>query len=927
VTAGGRARAHAASAVVGRDEPLVQVRALIGTIASEPAALVLTGEAGIGKTTLWQAAVDEGVELGFRVLVSRPAEAESALAYSGLADLLTHIDRALLQALPEPQCRALEAALLLSDFEGHPPDPRAIFTAFGAVLRALAASAPVLVAVDDRQWLDRSSASALEFVWRRLSDEPIGIVATERVAIASPPTERQRFPGGETVRLGPLSPASLHHLIKLQIGVSLTRSAVLRVHRMTSGNPFFALELARVLVAADLPGATEPWPVPEDLREMVASRVAVLPRGGRSSLLRAAASGRPGITGLTVDARRAAEVEGIVAADASGAVRFAHPLYAAAIYRNASAAERRRVHASLAAGERDIEEQARHRALACDGVDSDVAELLERAAASARARGAPDIAADLQETAVALTPLDRGADRFARSLRAAEFRFVAGDLGRARHLLLELLERAASTSMSEALTLLGEVSYHLGSLDDALDFLRRAVEAGAGDPLSTARAELDLSFVLMHSFGSFEEAGASARRAVTAAEALGDDALLAIALAGSAHIDLILGQGLDGALLERALELEDPERSTAVEMRPTLNAASALIHVDELDRARLLLESLRRQLTDRGEESELPDVLAPLARLECLAGNLVQADAVAREGYELALQEGSHSLAASMRAMQALVAAHAGREGDTRTAARDATGLAAGSGWRLAAFWATVALGLLELSLGNAEAVVATLAPSLALVEARGLVEPSRSPYLPDAIEALVLLGELDRADRLTHELEDCARRLGRRSARLSGARCRALVLAARGETPMALATLEAELGEADQLLLPLELARSLIVKGQLERRQKQKRAARDSLERSLATCERIGASLWAERARSELTRLGRPHDPHGLTATENRVAVLAASGLTNREIAATAFMSEKTVEANLSRVYRKLGIRSRAELGMRLAARTAASA
>jgi DNA-binding CsgD family transcriptional regulator len=240
----------------------------------------------------------------------------------------------------------------------------------------------------------------------------------------------------------------------------------------------------------------------------------------------------------------------------------------------------------------------------------------------------------------------------------------------------------------------------------------------------------------------------------------------------------------------------------------------------------------------------------------------------------------------------------------------------------VAAFWATTALGLLELSLGNNEEVVTTLAVSIELVEELGLVEPGRQPFLPDAIEAYVRLGELERAERLTELQEKRGRKFGRAWAIVTGARCRALVLAARGDVAAALDGLERVLTEQPPLPIPLDNARTLLVRGQLERRRKQKRLAGKSLRCALEICEEIGAALWAERVRAEMQRLGRIQDPDDLTATEARVATLAASGLTNREIAASAFMSQKTVEANLSRIYRKLGIRSRAELGLRLAER-----
>jgi DNA-binding CsgD family transcriptional regulator len=906
----------ATSQIVGRDEPLALLEGFIDGLATGPGSLVIEGEAGIGKTTVWQAAVDAAVRRGYRVLVSRPAEAETGLAYSGLADLLAHADDSAVDDLPEPQRHALEIALLRSEAAGRAPAPRAIFTAFGGVLRALARDAPVLVAVDDRQWLDPGSLRALEFVSRRLADEPVGILATAR-----PDGGRPWSAGNAVLRLGPLTPGALHRLIQAQTGVSLSRPSVLRVHRTTDGNPFFALEVAEVLLTAGLPEAGGTWPVPDDLREMVTARLGLLPAAVRSALLAAAASGRPTISGLDAAALEQAAKARIVTIGGHGRVRFAHPLFASAIYAGATPAERRRVHALLAGEARDPEEQARHRALACDGVDAEVAALLDRAASTAHARGAPDIAAELEERACALTPPDRPQDALERRLMAAEHHFHAGDLERARHLLVELVEGAASgRARSRALRLLGETYFRLGSVDDALRFLRRAADAAAGDPGSIARAELAFAFVLASSFGSFEEAGAGLRRALALAERLGDEALLSSALAGFVAGEQLLGRGVDEERLARALALEDAEASTFLERRPSMLAGCVYFQAEQFDRARVLLQGLRTRLVDRGEDSDLPDLLATLAKVECFCGNLRKAGELADAGYDLARQAHSNSPACHARAVRALVHAQAGEVDETRAAAADAFELGARSGLQIGAFWASVALGHLELSLGNDEAVVRTLAHSIELVERDGVVDPYRRPFLADAIEALVQLGDLERADRLSGLLEARARALDRRAAIVSAARCRALIGAARGHTKAALADLDRALAEGPTVPMPLELARALIVRGQLERRRKHKRESGESLRRALQMCEDIGARLWAQRARTELARLGRQADPAALTPTESQVARLAASGLTNREVAAAAFLSQKTVEANISRIYRKLGIHSRAELGARLA-------
>ena len=299
--------------------------------------------------------------------------------------------------------------------------------------------------------------------------------------------------------------------------------------------------------------------------------------------------------------------------------------------------------------------------------------------------------------------------------------------------------------------MLGEACYHLGALEQALGYLREAVAAAADDPALVFAAELDIAFAVSQSFGSFEEATAAADRALSAAEALGDVALVSTAVALSAAADFFFrGRGLNEEKLERALALEDPDLPSTIDRRPSYLVGMVLVFADELDRAHIVLETLRARLVERGEEGDLPEVLTLLARVACLAGNLPEAAELADQGYELALQAGSGSMAAVTRGMRAVVDAHAGRVDETRAAAAEAIELAGRSGWQIAWLWASTALGLLELSLGNDAAVIAALAPSIELLEERGVTEPSRHPYLPDAIEALVNLGQIDRAERLT---------------------------------------------------------------------------------------------------------------------------------------------------------------------------------
>ena len=887
--------------VVGRDAPLADLNVFVQRIPHAGGVVVLEGEPGIGKTTVWQHAVDAALAAGYLVLATCGAAAEAALGYGALAELLAGID-APFDTLPGPQRDALGAALLLTA-PVRAPEPRAVFAAFTGVVRALAVQRPVLVAVDDRQWLDAGSRKALDFMARRVAAEPIGVLAAQRPELDHPPN-------AQVVRLGPLTTATLHTLIKNRLGVSLPRTTTLRLHDVVNGNPFFALEVAQALVQAGGTGPPDAWPVPADLRDLVAARVDRLPAALRHKLLRAAASSSQLVAGLSPVELRAAEGAGIVVAGRRGGVAFAHPLYASAIYTRVAPDERRRVHAELGAESADVESRARHLALAADGPDETVASLLDEAAARARGRGAPDVAADLAGRAAALSPEPGSA--WTRRLVSAEHRFHAGDIERARNEGRALIgEATRRPPRSRARVLVGEAAYRLGDVDESLSQLRAAVDDASGDLRGTAAAEIELAFVLNQTFTSFAEAHDAAERAGAAAAELGDLSVLGPALALSAAARFIAGRGIDPAFMNRILSLEDAAATVPVERRPSFVVAVCFALADQFELARGLFAELVQRLEALGDETQLPPVLSYLALTECRAGDLSTAAAVAERAFAFAAAAGSGSDEGFAQALRAFVAAHAGEE----ALASEAAAAADASGAPFASFMASAAVVHLELARGEARAALAAVEASLEIAEAQAVVEPGRWPHLPDALEALVEVGEVDRAERLAEMLERNGRRLERDGAIACAARIRALVLAARGETEEALRVLD----EAPRSPLPLERARGLLAKGLLERRRKRKHAARESLEQALALFDEIGARRWAERAREELRRVhGR--DDGELTATELRIARLAASGLTNREIAATAFVSQKTVEANLSRVYRKLHIRSRAELGLTLA-------
>jgi len=603
-------------AIFGRDEELAVLAQFLDGVPSGPSVLVLEGSAGSGKTTLWQAGTRLAAKRSYATLCCRPAESETKLWLAALADLLAEVADDILALLPAPQRRALDIALLRRDPHGPPRDPRALATALRNVLVELAARTPLLVAIDDVQWLDAASGRVLEFALRRLGTARIGILASSRVGDRRADRLRlgQAFPHDPVwrVRLRPLSVGALHHVVRVRLGGSLPRPVLVRVAQASHGNPFFVLEIARVLLERGIPPPGEPLPVPHDIRQLVARRARTLPPRTRAALLAAAmlpqaretllaaALGRPPGPDLAP-----AERAGMVEHD-HGVVRFTHPLFAAAVYASASTERRRQLHRRLAQVVEDPELQARHLALAAEGPDERVASALERAARAVGRRGAATAAAELAEQAGELTP-PQGTRRIRdRAILAAEHHLIAGDLRRA-HVLLEEVVAATrpGAARAHALMLLGQVRYHQDSFPDAVRLFEQARQEAGDDAALVALIECQLGYSLV-SAGDLQGATAHTTRAVALLEDRGPPAALAEALATSAVVDVMLGRRLDDAKLERALALEDPDRPVVAASRPSLLAGVCLLFAGRVTEARLRLRAFRERILERGQDSELP---------------------------------------------------------------------------------------------------------------------------------------------------------------------------------------------------------------------------------------------------------------------------------------------------------------------------------
>jgi len=902
-------------AVVNRPLEFRAVTEFLRSASQQPSGLVIEGEPGIGKTTLWLSALEEARGRGYQVFSARVGQAESVLAYAAVADLLRDIDDSVLAELSDVQRVAVDRVLLRASSEDHTTDQHVVAAAFAAVFDRLATDSPVLIAIDDLQWLDRSSKDVLAFAARRFKSG-IGLLVTERSdaegGSAVTWLHLSRPDRIDRVRIGPLSIGGLHMLISSRLGRSLPRPTMVRIAETSGGNPFFALELAR---AIDIESSQVKSKLPSSLSELMRLRIGQLDRDARKLLLAAASVADPTVellaqvTGAPVESLGDAEAKGIIGIEGNQ-VRFAHPLLAQSVYTDATAAERRAMHRSLAQTVRVPELRARHMALAASSADPETLNALDIAAEAAAARGAPAAAAELAELAIHL-----GGDHPERLIHAAQHHFNAGDPQRARALLEETVHRLPSGPLrGSALNLLAGVHLYNDNWTEAVAVLERALDDAEDSPALLVQTLIVLAFG-QRMISKFDDSLASAQKAVTNAEQLGDPALISRALAMSVQLNFMYGNGVDELSLRRAVDLEDPDIDGHTAFSASMVEGLVLAWTGRLDEAGARMQALHRRCTERGAENDFTAVASCAALVEIWRGNFAEAARRADEANERAEQGGgSLAIALSMRSM---VAAYLGREDDSRSDARTVLDTADRTASPRLAEWPVMTLGFLEVSIGNHAEALAVMQPMQRTFESIPGTEIMTATFIPDAVEAMIALGRGGEAEPLIAALERNGRRLDRPWMLATGARCRSMLLAAKGDVEAAARKAQEAMAEHERLPMPFERARTQLLVGQLQRRQRQKERSRATLREALQSFEAMGAQLWAGRVRSELARAEVvPTRDLALTPSERRVAELAASGMTNKDVAAALFISPKTVEANLGRIYRKLGINSRAELG-----------
>ncbi len=905
--------------IVGRVDELSRIDAFLDGLVEGPAALVLEGGSGMGKTTLWDRGVAGAVGRGWRVSSIRPAESEATLAFAGLADLFEGT-RDLVEGLPAPQLAALEVALLRAEPVGPPPNPRAVYAAALTVLREAATQGPVLIAIDDVQWLDGSTADALAFALRRLRDEPIGWLLAVRGSVSTLPLGIGRaLPAERVGRLSiePLSVDEFAELVRARLGTGFQPAILHAMHETSGGNPFFALEIARATLRGDSRVTGQALPIPRNLRDdLVRDRVGTLASLVQELLLYASACARPTVGLLAaalerspLDAPLADAVDAGILERDGASVAFAHPIYRSAIYADSSREHRHRVHRRLSEVVNDNEERARHLALAADGPDEIAASALEDAARRARGRGSAAAAAELCELAERLTPPDRVADMRRLRNAAAEYRMLSGDYDAAFSLLESVVAIAPpGPDLAEALLRLGRALVIRDDERRAVDVLSQAlredvIPADVRSSLSMWRS------TALSSLGELPAALHDAEEALRLARSVNDPDALADALASLVAVQVRLGQGIDRALVTQSLELEASTEPRSVARRASVRVAHLLARTGDVDGSRSMCTSLLDEAVGAGDDDAEGILHAELGWIEFLAGDWIASVDHLDKAIVLAPAH------ASRLGMLALLEAHLGQADAARSHAREAMAACALSGEVDADLLALSALGALELSLGNASGARDHLERAWQLHRRAGFGEPAMFPFVADHAMALIELGANDEATEVVAWLEERGRALQRPWALAVAARSRALLAAAGGDLPAAFEALAVSLEEHERLPMPFDLARTLVVLGAVRRRDKQKLPAREALGEALEIFERLGARSWTERARAELARIGGRRRAVGLTPVEKRVARLATAGRTNREIAATLFMSVRTVEGHLSHVYAKLGVRSRTEL------------
>ncbi|MBM7789636.1 AAA family ATPase [Tenggerimyces flavus] len=921
--------------LVGRDRELLLLSNALAAAADGPVHCVLHGPAGIGKSVLWQRTSEAARRRGYVVLACRPAESEATLAFGGLGDLLCDVPRSLLETLPAPQRHAVDAALLRADLAEPVAASRAVRMATLAVVRALAVTSPVVVAVDDLQWLDIPTVAALEFMMRRLTTERVCVLASLRSDggyVSVPFDLSPSLPEQRRIQLGlaGLTMGALHRLIRTRTGQALSRPDLRTVAEASGGNPFFALALSRARRGArQVNHPRGPLPLPQSLQTVVADRIAELPHDLIEPLAVIAALAQPRVDQVVRALPRSDVISNLANAEAAGIIeitdskiRFTHPLFASAVTSAQSSLRGQDLHARLVDVVDDIEQKARHLATAANGPDPAVADLLEEAARQADRRGAPEAAADLWELAGMRTPQRQDAQRHGRLAAAGARAFHAGDARRADELLTAAVSRLpAGETRARALLDLADVTFYLGSTPVAVALCSQALDEAGNNRILRIQCGLHRAWYGTHNLQGQLQSIEAAVELVRDDDARNHPDLYACAQLMAAYYRFFNGLGLDREAIEfaRGLVRADDTAWAADWARMVWRSLAKYIDLVEVRAAYVTEYDLCASV---GDESSMGTLSMHLAEVDCWLGDWKVARDEAERSMEILEQCGHDRWRGFALYAWGLVAAHQGELEPARNAALQGFEFATRTKDPWVSGMHLGLLGFIELSRHNIDTAIGYFDQAESMLDTIGLAEPARHPFQADHLQAVLARNDLERASALLQRLEERMERAPYPWLAAVTLRSRGLVRVAHGDLDGARDAIDQALKAHDELPMPFEHARTLLVQGQLLRRAKEKRSARAVLLAAKRVFDELGAAPWSEATADELGRLGLRRGTIGeLTPTEEQIALLVARGHTNREAAASAFVSVKSVEANLTRIYRKLGIRTRRDLSRLLGA------
>jgi DNA-binding NarL/FixJ family response regulator len=893
VTGGNVRSTDHARRILGRTDALEQVDRFIAEVPTGPVTLTITGEHGMGRTSLWRYAVAAARDHGLRVLSSRPAEEDRAAAGSAIGDLF--------DAGPElPGFRSTSAT------PGFDVGRRVLDD-----LMRLASSGPVLLAIDDAQWLDALSANGLRFAIQRLTEQPVGILATMATAVPGPEMPLGlRY--GRHVHLGPVTPELLRKILAHSLP-PVSRPELARVHQTSGGNPGLALDLSRYRHEAR-GQASGQQPLLSDLADETVTVLRVL------ALSTPAATGHSAtgvVAGMVAQASEVADfagavreavAAGLIVVDEDLTLRFVDQHAARVALAGMNPLDRCVVHGRLSTIDPDPAEGARHLALATVLPDESVAARMDQAAALCAERGRSELAADLAGHAVRLTPPGEPDAAARRATTEIDHRAAAGEIARAIDLADRLLARMAP-GPRRAQLLARRVFLDFG---ESQNFLHQAL-LDVGDDQGLRARILDL---IGWQYGLYQGRLADgvrySRQAIELARSLDDVEVLAQAGATLAAILSLSGHPREDLFTE-AIRYADRFRLSPLGRWPSVFWARHLLWTGRLDDARRIFLRAEKEAANRGSEFQRPYRLHDLAVVEVAAGDLPAARTVAEAGIEAARDAGNEQAVSWLAHPLGLAAA---LQGDTPTAQWCAQLLA---DWGAAndqpprRTMAEEVQGNLAATGGDWETAYACFRRMLGQLDAMGYQHPGARPALSRAIEAATMLGDLPAAVDLTAQL-------AAQSAELQAPLVRALVSAADGQVALlrdddAVPALDRAAEELERLGYRFEAARVCLALTRALLRDGRRGAARTAATRATTSFLAAGANAWAVTAEELRARAEGAARPGVLTAAERQVADLVAAGRMNREIAAALFISTSTVEAHLTRIYRKLQLRHRTEL------------